>query len=88
VLNVSRLGALIETDWRLLPGARVDVQIGDAAPGVVFSARISRCHVALLERSRVQYRAALIFDTQLPLWELTTHRGLRDHDGSQLPNAL
>ena len=88
VLNVSRVGALIETDWRLLPGARVEVQIGEAAPGMVFTGRITRCHVALLERSRVQYRAALIFDTQLPMWELTTPSECRNQDGSQLPNGL
>lgn len=72
VLNLSRAGALIETDWRLSPGTRVDVQVGDAATALVVSGRIIRCHVALLERSRVRYQAALAFDQQLPVWELTT----------------
>jgi hypothetical protein len=83
VLNLSRGGALIETDWRLMPGARADVQIGDAAAALVVSGRIVRCHVALLERSRVRYRAALAFDQQLPVWELTTPAGSGDREVSE-----
>ena len=66
-------GALIETDWRLLPGIRVEMQIGEPAPLFRVAGRILRCHVALLDRERIRYRGALMFDEQLPLGEVATH---------------
>jgi hypothetical protein len=88
VLNISRSGALIETDWPLMPGARIEVQLGEAPPAFPISGRIQRCHVSLLERSRVRYRAALAFDQQLPIWELTTRHSHPERDGSQVPNRF
>jgi len=72
VINLSSGGALIETDWRLLPGIRVEMQIGEPAPLFRVAGRILRCHVALLNRERIRYRGALMFDEQLPLWEVVT----------------
>ena len=34
ILDLSSGGALIETDWRLLPGTRVEMQVGDPVPAV------------------------------------------------------
>ena len=72
VIDLSASGALIETDWRLLPGIRVEMQLGDPAPLFRVGGRILRCHVSLLGRERIQYRGALMFDEQLPLWEVAT----------------
>jgi hypothetical protein len=87
VLNISQSGALIETDWRVVPGMRVDVQIGEAVPPFSMAGRVLRCHVALLERSRVRYRAALAFDHQLPGWEITTLTPTSNRTGRGCPTG-
>ncbi|HKY21484.1 MAG TPA: PilZ domain-containing protein [Vicinamibacterales bacterium] len=74
VLDVSAGGALIETDWRLLPGARVEVQLGDPTPLYKVTGRILRCHVALLDRERIRYRGAVAFDQRLAFGEHATPR--------------
>ncbi|RPI51802.1 MAG: hypothetical protein EHM55_18065 [Acidobacteria bacterium] len=73
VINLCSGGALIETDWRLLPGTRVELQLGHPVPKFSVAGRILRCHVALLDRERIRYRGALAFEEQLPLGEVTTH---------------
>ena len=65
IIDVSAGGALIETDWRLLPGVRVDLQMGEPLPLYRVRARILRCHVTLLDRERIRYRGALMFEEQL-----------------------
>ena len=74
VVDLSSGGALIETDWRLLPGLRVEVQLGDAVPVFRVAARILRCHVAWLGREKIRYRGALAFEQRLPFGEATTHK--------------
>jgi hypothetical protein len=74
ILNLSSGGALIESDWRLLPGTRVDMQVGDPVPLFRVAGRIVRCHVTRLDRERIRYRAALKFEKPLPFGEAGTHR--------------
>ena len=74
VIDLSAGGALLETDWRLLPGTRVEIQLGLPVPRFCVAGRILRCHVARLERARIRYRGALAFEERLPLGEDTTHR--------------
>ena len=73
IIDLSAGGALIETDWRLFPGMPVEMQLGE--PVVLFrvAGRVLRCHVALLDRERIRYRSALMFEEQLPFGELATH---------------
>jgi hypothetical protein len=73
ILDLSSGGALIETDWRLLPGMRVEVQVGEPVPLFRVAGRILRCHVALLGRERIRYRGALMFEEQVLLGEAATH---------------
>ncbi len=73
IIDLSAGGALIETDWRLLPGMRVEMQVGEPVPLFRVAGRILRCHVALLDRERIRYRGALMFDEQLPFGEVATH---------------
>lgn len=73
ILDLSTGGALIETDWRLLPGTRVEMQVGDPVPLFRVAGRILRCHVVLLDRDRVRYRGALKFEKPLPFGEPATH---------------
>jgi len=72
IVNLSAGGALIETDWRLLPGMRIELQLGE--PTVLFNVtgRVLRCHVALLDRERIRYRGALAFEERLALGEPAT----------------
>ena len=74
VVDLSSGGALIETDWRLLPGMRVEMQVGEPITLFRVAGRILRCHVALLDRERIRYRGALMFEHQLHLGEAPTHR--------------
>jgi hypothetical protein len=72
VVDLSTGGALIETDWRLLPGMRVEMQLGDPVPLFRVAARILRCHVAMLGREHIRYRGALMFEDRLPFGEAAT----------------
>jgi hypothetical protein len=74
VVDLSAGGALLETDWRLLPGTRVELQLGDPKPIVTIAGRILRCHVALVDRERIRYRGALAFDVPVP-WVVEGHGG-------------
>ena len=72
VVDLSAGGALIETDWRLLPGMRLEMQLGEPVPFRV-AGRVLRSHVALLDRGRIRYRGALMFEERLPFGEVPTH---------------
>ena len=73
VIDLSTGGALIEADWRLLPGMRVEMQVGEPTPVFRVTGRIVRCHVALLDRERIRYRGALMFEHPLPSGVAETH---------------
>ena len=66
IVDVSAGGALIETEWRLLPGTHVELQVGEPVALYHVKARILRCHVARLDRERIRYRGALVFEERLP----------------------
>ncbi len=72
VVDLSAGGALIETDWRLLPGTRVEIQLGEPTTRFRATGRILRCHVSLLGRERIRYRGALAFEERLSFGEATT----------------
>ena len=74
VIDLSPEGALIETAWRLLPGTRVEVEIGQ--PAMHVSGRIVRSHVAVLGREHIRYRGAVAFEQRLPLREEKTQSGV------------
>jgi hypothetical protein len=67
IVDLSAGGALIETEWRLLPGMQVELQLGEPVALYKVKGRILRCHVALLDRERIRYRGALMFEQQLAL---------------------
>jgi hypothetical protein len=70
ILDLSPEGALIETDWQLMPGGRVDLQLGSPVVRYRVTGRILRCHVALVHREQVRYRGALKFEQRLNVpWE-------------------
>ena len=68
VVDLSAGGALLETDWRLLPGSRLELQLGGPTAFYKLAGRILRCQVALLDRDRIRYRGALAFEEKLAFW--------------------
>ena len=63
VLDVSGGGVLIESQTRLLPGIRVELQLMSANSVRRFPARVVRCQVASIRRvGGILYRAGLAFD--------------------------
>lgn len=85
IVDLSSGGALIETDWRLLPGVRVEIQVGEPVPLFRVTGRILRCQVTLLCRERIRYRGALMFEEQVPVGEPTTQPGDPDGKGLEPP---
>jgi hypothetical protein len=75
VVDLSAGGALIETDCRLLPGTRVELQLGQPASHVKVAGKILRCHVALVDRERIRYRGAVAFEQRLSFGEPKTPPG-------------
>lgn len=66
VIDLSRGGVLVETHRRLLPGARVVLQLLGPQVGLVIPATVLRCCVVAVLRDRgVRYRGALAFDKPL-----------------------
>jgi len=70
IVDLSTGGALLETDWRVLPGMRVEVRIGDPTTLFKVTGRILRCHVAKIDRERLRYRCAVAFEEPLVLGNL------------------
>lgn len=78
IVDVCPGGALLETEWRLLPGTRVELQLGEPVALYKVKGRILRCHVTLLGRERIRYRGAMVFEEPLPFAE-----GTHDPEGRQ-----
>lgn len=73
VVDLSREGALVEGEVRMVPGAAMVLQIGTPGRCVVVSCRVLRCRVAALGGARrVRYRSALKFERSL--------EGVQDHN--------
>jgi hypothetical protein len=68
LVDISRRGAALDTDRRLLPGRFVHVQFLIVSGGVTMRARVVRSVVAQLSAGRVVYRCAVQFDRP---WEGT-----------------
>jgi hypothetical protein len=67
LVNLSRGGALIELESRVLPGTRVEIMLSVPDWRWTGRARVLRCHVsALVREDGVRYRAALQFDAPMP----------------------
>jgi len=62
LLNVSRGGALVRSDTRLLPGARTELQLRGALRHTV-RGRIDRCRV--VQVNPVRYEGAIVFEEPL-----------------------
>ena len=77
IVDVSTDGVLIETLYRLLPGATVDLQFDFFAGRITIRGRVLRSAVAALMPWSVVYRGAILFERALE-WP-------PDFDGNRLP---
>jgi PilZ domain-containing protein len=65
VVDVSAAGALLETPYRLLPGAAVDLHMKTDHQHISIRGQVVRCAVARLHSAAVFYRGAVAFDRRL-----------------------
>jgi hypothetical protein len=66
LIDISTNGALIETEHRLLPGARVELVLERRQYRAGIKGRVLRCAVVRITSSAVCYRGAIGFDRGLP----------------------
>ena len=67
IVDVCPGGVLIETEWRLLPGTHVELQLGNSDALYRVKSTVVRCQVSGLTSDRIEYRGALAFDRTLTL---------------------
>ena len=65
LIDVSAIGVLIETTYRLLPGSVVDMQLPETDTRTSTRARIVRCFVSGLHGGCIWYRVGLRFEGPL-----------------------
>ncbi len=66
IIDVSAGGALIETAYRLLPGASVELQVETDTRHTSIRGQVVRSAVTSVRPSAVCYRGAIRFDRHLP----------------------
>ena len=71
VIDVSVLGALLETNHQLTPGTVVQVHLERDAHRAHLRARVLRCLVSSVRASCMKYRGAVVFERHLHWFEET-----------------
>jgi hypothetical protein len=68
VVNLSRLGMLLETDWHIGPSRLVEVRLQFATATLGVCADVLRAYVSALDSRRgLRYRAALVFSVPIAM---------------------
>lgn len=62
IVDVSAVGALVETHHRLLPGTSIELSVQTSDCRAALRGRVVRCSVARVEATKIWYRGALDFD--------------------------
>jgi hypothetical protein len=78
LVDVSAAGALVETSYRLLPGASVELHLETENTHTRIRGRVLRCAVVRVRPSFVCYRGAISFDRHLP-WFVNDSHTVHDH---------
>lgn len=65
LINLAHGGALVESRRRLLPGAKVVLQVSLDGGALAIQALVTRCAVHALRCDFVEYRGALQFEQEL-----------------------
>jgi hypothetical protein len=66
VIDLSPVGAFVETDRRLLPGTSVDLHVQSDHRHATMRGRVVRCSVVRVRAASMCYRGAIAFDRHLP----------------------
>ena len=70
VLNISSVGALLETGRRLLPGTVIELQVERRDARLSLRARVVRCVVTVVGAQGLYYRAGVRFECPLSWFTL------------------
>ena len=62
IVDVSSVGALVETRHRLLPGTSIELSVQTADRRASLRGRVVRCSVARVQATTIWYRGAVDFD--------------------------
>jgi hypothetical protein len=74
LVNLSSHGALIETGGRLLPGARIELQLARQGRSIGARGVVMRCNITGLCAGDVTYRGAVRFDDELSWFAVAAAR--------------
>jgi hypothetical protein len=80
LVDVSAAGALIETSYRLLPGASVELHLETESTHTRIRGHVVRCAVVRVRPSFVHYRGAIAFDRHLPWFADERNQVPDNHD--------
>jgi PilZ domain len=78
LVDVSAAGALIETSYRLLPGASVELHLETETARANVRGRVLRSTVVRVRPASVCYRGAIAFDRDLP-WYIARMNDAADY---------
>lgn len=67
VVNITPLGACVDSAARLLPGSMVEVHLRTWVGRVLVRTRVTRCTVVALHADAVRYRSGLEFERPVDL---------------------
>jgi hypothetical protein len=76
VVNVSAGGALVEGEFRFIPGSAIELQLETGRERAAIRGRVLRCAVARLRSESVRYRGAVGFDRDLQWYVQEDLRGM------------
>lgn len=87
VIDISSVGALLETGRRLLPGTVIELQIQRHVARLSLRARVVRCAVAAIGASGICYHAGVRFECPLSWFTLSPHAEITvpDNTGQAFP---
>jgi PilZ domain-containing protein len=80
LVDVSAAGAMIETSYRLLPGAAVELHLETESTHTKVRGRVLRCHVVRVRPQSICYQGAISFDSHLPWFVDDTGRSPDSHE--------
>jgi hypothetical protein len=85
LVNVSALGALVESAHQLRPGSLIEVHLSTAERRVAVRGHVLRCSVARVRAACLWYRGAIGFEHRLPWFVDARERGYSMHTGELRP---
>lgn len=65
LINITSRAALLESECRLRPGARTEMQLGTGRARISVRGQVARCYVSAL--APLTYRGVLMFETAVNL---------------------